>query len=39
MNIDLTGRMYKVDTNVYIGYTPMAVKKQRGKLYLDSKKF
>lgn len=38
MNIDLTGRMYKVDTNVYIGYTPIPVKEQRGKLYVNYKR-
>ena len=38
MNIDLTNRMYKVGMNVYIGHTPVSVKEQRGRFYINYKR-
>jgi len=37
MNINVEGRMYKSGSNVYIGYMPVPVKDQRGRLYVNYK--
>ena len=36
-NFNLTGRMYKQGSSVYIGYTPIRVHDQRGRKYVNYK--
>ena len=36
-NYDLSGRMYKQGSSVYIGYTPIRVHDQRGRKYVNYK--
>lgn len=37
MSIDLTGRLYKVDNRVYLGYNQVVVHNQRGRLFIKYK--